>query len=227
MKKSLSKALAVSCLLIGLTVSAQAAAILVTTPLTVAFNGSSSNLWDVDGNGTPEFTFAVSLNDASSGFDRIFSTPLGTVNIRKNAAATQMFNVGASFTNIGNVGTYSADANPNNIVNRSIGTGAVALSGTVTPSGFAFAFNTPGYLAFTFIGQSGSAQAAWAQITFSNAGVNGGFTINQWGYQTTALSAGGTLNVLEGTPVPEPSTYALAFGALALGVVAIRRRLRS
>lgn len=235
MKKTVVQTLAAIGLVLSMSASAQAAAILVTTPLVVKFSddtnplvGSSSTLsgvpgegtvfaWNVDGFGSAEFTFIVSVNHNNS-LDRIFMTTPATTLINKggNFGTRQLFNVADGSVVDGSPSlSYSTDSNTANIISRTTSGTNLTFSGTVV------GFNTtnPGFIAFSFAGQNGT-QFGWAEISFST-GVDGGLTITQWGYETAANTP---INVGDGSPVPEPSTYALGLGLLALGAAVIRRR---
>jgi MYXO-CTERM domain-containing protein len=77
------------------------------------------------------------------------------------------------------------------------------------------------YIGFEF-NPSGTMLYGWANVTLTKSGGYGTFTINNWAYDDTGAS------ILTGqtvaTPVPEPASYAVGLGALALGAAALRRR---
>lgn len=225
MKKSLVKTLVVSILATVVTTSVNAAAILVTTPLSIAFDSPDSTtlIWNIDGSAVSDFAFTKT----TTTFERIdFTTNTaigGGQQIVKGTAARQIQNI-AFGTAVNGSGMF-ADTNVNPIITRTTGdTTSTDISSTVfgfTPDPITSpATSASGYMAFSFIGSTGLTQYGWAEISFTN-GVSGGFNIQQWGYSNVA---GESINVGEGTPVPEASTYALALGALVLGVAFVRRR---
>ena len=83
--------------------------------------------------------------------------------------------------------------------------GSIGLNGTVP-------------FAYVNIYSNNASTINWNQIIFSEAGINGAFEFDNLSLDTFAVT-------ITGTPVvPEPSTYGLALGALALGIAAVRRR---
>ena len=79
------------------------------------------------------------------------------------------------------------------------------------------------YIGFQFKPDS-TVLYGWADVTLTETedDTYGTFTVNRWAYDDTGAS------ILTGqtvaAPVPEPATYALGLGALALGAAGLRRR---
>ena len=74
-----------------------------------------------------------------------------------------------------------------------------------------FAANNSGFLGFSFDPGDG-VKYGWARVTFLNSGPSG--TLHEWAYDSTGAS-------LEAGTVPEPSTYALLLGVMALAFVVV------
>ncbi len=199
---------------------AQAAAVKVTTPININFSDSTSTVidWNLDGLAI----FKLTRSDAGTFpniVNRIGLDPYTVATtVIVNTTGKQLTSQSPTAT-IGSGSGYVTDvASP--IVSFNTNTLATGLSSTVGGFGpSAFTTTTSGDIGFKFIGSTGLTQYGWAHVTFT-AGAAGGFTINSYGYETTANTP---IVVGSGTVVPEPSSYALAFAALSLGFVSVRR----
>jgi len=74
------------------------------------------------------------------------------------------------------------------------------------------------YIGFRF-NPSGTELFGWANVTLTNGNGFGTFVINEWAYDDT----GASIQTGQTSAVPEPATYALGLGALALGAAGLRR----
>ena len=74
------------------------------------------------------------------------------------------------------------------------------------------------YIGFRF-NPSGTELFGWANVTLTDGGSFGTFVINEWAYD----DSGSSIQTGQTSAVPEPATYALGLGALALGAAGLRR----
>ena len=74
------------------------------------------------------------------------------------------------------------------------------------------------YIGFQFK-PSGTMLYGWANVTLTAGGSYGSFVINEWAYD----DSGSSIQAGQTSAVPEPATYALGLGALALGAAGLRR----
>ena len=74
------------------------------------------------------------------------------------------------------------------------------------------------YIGFRFK-PSSTMLYGWANVTLTNGNFFGTFVINEWAYD----DSGSSIQTGQTSAVPEPATYALGLGALALGAAGLRR----
>lgn len=84
-----------------------------------------------------------------------------------------------------------------------------------------FVSGTTTYIGFRFT-PAGTTLYGWAEVTLTNGGNFGAFTLHSWAYDDTgaAITAGQT------SAIPEPASIATGLGALAMGAAALRRKRR-
>ena len=76
------------------------------------------------------------------------------------------------------------------------------------------------YIGFRFKPSNDDAELyGWANVTLTNGNGFGTFVINEWAYD----DSGSSIQTGQTSAVPEPATYALGLGALALGAAGLRR----
>ena len=76
------------------------------------------------------------------------------------------------------------------------------------------------YIGFKFEPSDDDAELyGWANVTLTNGNGFGTFVINEWAYD----DSGSSIQAGQTSAVPEPATYALGLGALALGAAGLRR----
>ena len=76
------------------------------------------------------------------------------------------------------------------------------------------------YIGFRFKPSNAlTALYGWANVTLTDGGSFGSFVINEWAYD----DSGSSIQTGQTSAVPEPATYALGLGALALGAAGLRR----
>jgi MYXO-CTERM domain-containing protein len=177
---------------------AHAAIVTFNTTITSNNSTSGSTTWNIDGTGVAE---AALNNRGSSSKD--FSMAGGfrviTNGLRLNGLAANVpISALKPFANISGVFYMGVIQSAVNFV-----------SGASTYIGFQF-------------NPSGTVLYGWADVTLTNGGSYGTFTVNSWAYDTlgNSILTGQTV----ATPVPEPASYAVGLGALALGAAALRRR---
>jgi MYXO-CTERM domain-containing protein len=92
---------------------------------------------------------------------------------------------------------------------HSYGIGTEAANGS-------WSYNETGYVGFKFT-SDGNTHFGWASVTI---GGSNRFTFNEAWYNSTP---GASITAGQTSAVPEPSTYAVGLGALALGAAGVRR----
>ena len=75
------------------------------------------------------------------------------------------------------------------------------------------------YIGFRFNPSGTEVLYGWANVTLTDGGSYGTFVINEWAYD----DSGDPIQAGQTSAVPEPATYALGLGALALGAAGLRR----
>ena len=75
------------------------------------------------------------------------------------------------------------------------------------------------YIGFRFNPSGTEVLYGWANVTLTDGGSYGTFVINEWAYD----DSGSSIQAGQTSAVPEPATYALGLGALALGAAGLRR----
>jgi MYXO-CTERM domain-containing protein len=75
------------------------------------------------------------------------------------------------------------------------------------------------YIGFRFNPSGTKELFGWANVTLTEGGSYGTFVINEWAYD----DSGSSIQTGQTSAVPEPATYALGLGALALGAAGLRR----
>jgi hypothetical protein len=180
------------------------AAIISVTGQGFTADGSSISYWDVDGDLTADFKIQ----------------PFGAVSqdIYGSVSANGLMRV----ANTSTVGPASVFGNLSfGAIVGSAGVFADALSFVNTASGpnavLGFTDGVQGYIGFRFDAGNGIGTTyGWAEATLSSGGTRGLLTIGDWAYTDDGSS------IAVGA-IPEPSSYALGLGALALGAAGVRR----
>ena len=75
------------------------------------------------------------------------------------------------------------------------------------------------YIGFRFNPSGTEVLYGWANVTLTDGGSYGTFVINEWAYD----DSGSSIQAGQTSADPEPATYALGLGALALGAAGLRR----
>jgi MYXO-CTERM domain-containing protein len=183
--------------------AANATIIYFNTPITSDDSSYGSVSWNIDGVGGVEARLR-NLSSSSSSFYKALSqssVPFGVVdsigsNKLLGLAASQSINSGRSFDNFLDSIFFSGD----------LSYVANITSGVSTYIGFRFK-------------PSGTMLYGWANVTLTEGSRYGTFVINEWAYDDT----GASIQTGQTSAVPEPATYALGLGALALGAAGLRR----
>jgi hypothetical protein len=187
-------------------------------------------------------TWAVTVTPENGGTSSRISWTSGGTFVTSFAGLPGTVNFNAITFGGNNNGSvpFSAVPSPSNF---SIGsTGIIGTNSrteeTVEVTGFRFIqFSTNSFLVFALgngTGEGGGMPVQNGDVVTFVVPTSGSYVINQdfslfnSGFWSTERD-GGYINTLTigGAPVPEPSTYGLALGGLALAGVAIRRRKRA
>jgi hypothetical protein len=190
-----------------LSASAANATIIYFNPETKITSGNSASGdvdWDIDGVGVPEaFLSNFSSSYISTYFYKnlssngnSFAVVTGNNGNLLGLAAGQTISNGRGFSN--SVGSIFLSASLDNATN--------ITSGASTYIGFRFK-------------PSSTILYGWANVTLTDGGSYGTFVINEWAYD----DSGSSIQTGQTSAVPEPATYALGLGALALGAAGLRR----
>jgi hypothetical protein len=196
----------------------QGAVIVFNTPITSNNINAGATGWNIDGIGGVEanivnvvsfFSYTSTAftlrykNIASAGAG--FKVVVHGGSKLKGLAANALINASRAFSpNVG--GVFFSDSYRGMI--GEFGNAVSFISGASSFMGFQF---KPG----------STVLYGWANVTLTRGGNFGTFTINSWAYDDTGAS------ILTGqtvAAVPEPASYAVGLGALALGAAALRRR---
>ena len=190
-----------------LSASAANATIIYFNPETKITSGNSASgdvSWNIDGVGDPEAKLInlFSLSTSSSLFyknlasnDNSFEA-VTAAGYLLGLAANESISSGRVFRN----GVYSL------FYNAGLRYVSNIISGVSTYIGFQFK-------------PSGTMLYGWANVTLTAGGSYGSFVINEWAYD----DSGSSIQAGQTSAVPEPATYALGLGALALGAAGLRR----
>ena len=170
------------------------------TPITSDDSTPGDVFWDVDGTGGNEVRF---------------NNYIGAFNFKDIKFAGNGFSWVINATGDDNLqglgSSVSVSVNPfRNYVVTVFISGNIHKSSDITSG-------VPTYAGFQFNPTGGMVLYGWANITLTTGGV-GTFTINSWAYEDN-----GNTILTGATAVPEPSTYALGLGMLALGAAGLRR----
>mgnify|MGYP001440911637 CR=1 FL=1 len=191
-----------------------------------SINGARGELYINGGSLSASVTRVGAGSNAGSGFMSITNGTLnaGNMTIGGSSATTQRTGVfqinGAGSTISGgtltvtNYGTLDFNFGATGISTLNFDSISLGETSTVLIDGAAY---TGGSGTFTLLSAATSLTGYNASL-FSIAGFGPAYT-TELGFDADARSV-----VLTVTAIPEPATYALAFGALALGLVAYRRK---
>ena len=181
---------------------AHAAIIVLNTPITSNNSTGGSVTWNIDGVGLTEGIFS---NFAAAPNFKFFSQNANAFKQLRSAGG-KLQGLGANVP-ISVAKTFSPNAF------------SVFKSGNIQ-NAVNFVSGASTYIGFQFNPSGSQVLYGWANVTLTNGGSFGTFTINSWAYDNTGAS------ILTGqtSAVPEPATSAVGLGALALGAAALRRR---
>ncbi len=164
--------------------------------------------WNIDGVGNEEAYFYNSTGSNSGifkNFRRANHSFSFVTNADKMLGLAAGATIGASNNFRESLLSIFRDGNLNSVTN--------VVSGVATYIGFRFKLPSNNTIVY-----------GWADVTLTNDGDSGIFTINRWAYEDSGAS------ILAGPPgasaVPEPASFAVGLGALALGAAGLRRRRR-
>ena len=184
--------------------AANATIIYFNTPITSDNDTVGNVAWNIDGVGGDEVTLGNSSStfEGNTYFYKYLTAPAGGFYVVSSSgnllglAAGQTIYTGGFTSSISSV-----------IYNGSLANVANISSGVSTYIGFRF-------------NPSGSTELyGWANVTLTNGNGFGTFVINEWAYD----DSGSSIQTGQTSAVPEPATYALGLGALALGAAGLRR----
>ena len=188
-----------------LSASAANATIIYFNPETKITSGNSASgdvSWNIDGVGGAEAKLNNSGSITSSFaknlsfYDNSFAVVLAGPRDLLGLAANESISNGRGFSS----GVY------NLFYSAGLSYVANITSGVSTYIGFQFK-------------PSGTMLYGWANVTLTAGGSFGSFVINEWAYD----DSGSSIQAGQTSAVPEPATYALGLGALALGAAGLRR----
>ena len=184
--------------------AANATIIYFNTPITSDNDTVGNVAWNIDGVGGDEVTLGNSSStfEGNTYFYKYLTAPAGGFYVVSSSgnllglAAGQTIYTGGFTSSISSV-----------IYNGSLANVANISSGVSTYIGFRF-------------NPSGTEELfGWANVTLTNGDGFGTFVINEWAYD----DSGSSIQTGQTSAVPEPATYALGLGALALGAAGLRR----
>ena len=194
-----------------LSASAANATIIYFNPETKITSGNSAYgnvAWNIDGVGDAE----ARLNNSVT-FRSFTSTFITYIN--KNLSANyKSFAVATAVSDLLGLAANQSISNGREFSN---GVGSIFFSASLAN----VAYITSGvstYIGFRF-NPSGTMLYGWANVTLTEGGSYGTFVINEWAYD----DSGSSIQAGQTSAVPEPATYALGLGALALGAAGLRR----
>lgn len=184
---------------------AHAGIVVFSTPFTSGNSAAGTTFWDIDGTGANEASFV------NTGSNKSLVPVSGSFGYVANGPSLPLFGLpdGFEFEVSGGFEFQTGSVD-------------LTLSGALgNVSGFTS--GTPGIMIFQFTPDS-TVLYGWANVTITTGDTYGTFTVNEWAYEDTGASiiTGATTSA-----VPEPATYAVLFGALALGAASLRRRRES
>ena len=180
--------------------AANATIIYFNTPITSDNTTVGIVAWDIDGVGGDE----ARLYNSSGNY---FYKNLASVNDNSFAAVTAAgYLLGLAASESISNGREFNNRVFNLFYNGSLENTASISSGVSTYIGFRFK-------------PSGTELFGWANVTPTNGNGFGTFVINEWAYD----DSGSSIQAGQTSAVPEPATYALGLGALALGAAGLRR----
>ena len=180
--------------------AANATIIYFNTPITSDDSTVGNVAWNIDGVGVAEATLSnfggsdLYKNLSSNG--NSFAVVAASFRNLLGLAASESISNGRGFINSVSSLFYSS----------SLSYVASISSGVSTYIGFRF-------------NPSGTELFGWANVTLTDGGSFGTFVINEWAYD----DSGSSIQAGQTSAVPEPATYALGLGALALGAAGLRR----
>lgn len=192
-----------------LSASAANATIIYFNPETKITSGNSASgdvYWNIDGVGGDEVTLGNSFStfEGNPYFYKYLTAPAGGFYVVSSSGNLLGLAAGQTISEYDGRGFISSISSV--IYNGSLANVANISSGVSTYIGFQF-------------NPSGTVLFGWANVTLTNGDGFGTFVINEWAYDDT----GASIQTGQTSAVPEPATYALGLGALALGAAGLRR----
>ena len=181
--------------------AANATIIYFNTPITSDNTTEGNVVWDIDGDGGVE---AILINSTTStSFYKNLTRPGN--NFYVMSVAGDLLGLAAGQTIYD--GKFTARI-MSLFLSGSLENTASISSGVST------------YIGFKFEPSDDDAELyGWANVTLTNGNGFGTFVINEWAYD----DSGSSIQAGQTSAVPEPATYALGLGALALGAAGLRR----